>query len=374
MLDGNGSFACPFLSKERLPLRPRKLTTLILLLLTFLTVQAQSSRKGQGATAATCATCHEDQALPQPATQMAHALELPQHNDVLSEHPRLTYRDGAYSYSVVTKNGLSVYAVSNGTKTISIPIVWAMGAQAQTWVLEHNGNLYESRVSYYPSIKALAITTGDERLTPKTIDEAIGRPIGMDEAKACFNCHSTNALVDHNLNLKGLHPGVTCERCHAGAHAHATGMLAGSVSAPIPQSLGKLPAEDISNFCGQCHRSWETVVRGHWSGPADVRFQPYRLANSRCFNGADPRISCVACHDPHQQVVRDISYYDAKCLACHGQPSAATDASPSHPKACPVAKSRCASCHMPQVSLPNGLLRFTDHQIRVVKAGEPYPN
>ena len=257
------------------------------------------------------------------------------------------------------------------SKTVSIPIVWAMGAQAQTWVLKRNGNLYESRVSYYPSIKGLAITTGDERLTPKTIDEAVGRPIGMDEAKACFNCHSTNALVDHNLNLKGLHPGVTCERCHAGVHAHAAGMLAGSASAPIPQSLGKLPAEDISNFCGQCHRSWETVVRGHWSGPADVRFQPYRLANSRCFNGADPRISCVACHDPHQQVVRDISYYDAKCLACHGQPSAAIDASPSHPKACPVAKSRCASCHMPQVSLPNGLLRFTDHQIRVVKAENP---
>jgi len=73
-------------------------------------------------------------------------------------------------------------------------------------------------------------------------------------------------------------------------------------------------------------------------------------------------------------VVRDISYYDAKCLACHGQ--AATEGNPSspHPKVCPVAKSRCATCHMPQVSLPNGLLHFTDHQIRIVKANEPYPN
>lgn len=352
-------------------MRPRKPTTLILLLLTSLLVSAQLPRK-EGA--ATCATCHEEQAVPQPATQMAHAMELPTRNDVLSGHPRLTYRDGEYSYSVVTKNGHTVYVVSDGTKTVSIPIVWAMGAQAQTWVLERNGNLYESRVSYYPSIKGLAITTGDEQLTPKTIDEAVGRPIGMDEAKACFNCHATNGVVDHQLNLKTLHPGVTCEQCHVGVQAHAAGMLTGSASAPIPQSLGKLTSEDLSNFCGQCHRSWETVVRAHWKGQADVRFQPYRLANSRCFNGADPRISCVACHDPHQQVVRDISYYDAKCLACHGQSSAATDSSPSHPKVCPVAKSRCASCHMPQASLPNGLLRFTDHQIRVVKTGEPYPN
>jgi Cytochrome c554 and c-prime len=352
-------------------LRPRKPTILTLLLLTSLSVQAQLSKQEHGAT---CGTCHEEQALPQPATQMAHAMELPRHNDVLSEHPRLTYRNGAYSYSVVTRNGHSVYVVSDGTKTITIPIVWAMGAQAQTWVLERNGSLYESRVSYYPSINGLAITTGDEGLTPKTIDEAIGRPIGMDEAKACFNCHATNGVIDHQLNLKALHPGITCERCHTGAHAHAAGMLAGSASAPIPPSLGKLPPEDISNFCGQCHRSWETVVRGHWRGQADVRFQPYRLANSRCFNGADPRISCVACHDPHQQVVRDISYYDAKCLACHGH--AATEGNPSspHPKVCPVAKSRCATCHMPQVSLPNGLLHFTDHQIRIVKANEPYPN
>jgi hypothetical protein len=352
-------------------LRPRSPRLLISLLLISLSVMAQASHKEHGVT---CATCHEEQALPQPATQMAHAMETAQHNNVLARHPSLTFRKDGYLYSVVTKNGHSVYAVSNGTETISVPIVWAMGAQAQTWVLERNGNLFESRVSYYPSIQGLEITTGDEQLMPKSIDEAVGRPIGTDEAKACFNCHATNAIARYQLDLKGLHPGITCERCHAGARAHAADMIVGSASAPMPQSLRELPSEDLSNFCGQCHRSWETVVRAHWKGQADVRFQPFRLANSRCFNGADPRISCVACHDPHQQVVRDISYYDKKCLACHRQASTAGDTSSLHPKACPVAKSRCATCHMPQVSLPNGLLRFTDHQIRVVRANEPYPN
>jgi hypothetical protein len=351
-------------------LQPSNSLLLFSLLLVCLGLRAQSHSQKP---AATCATCHQEQALPQPGTPMAHAMELPPHTNVLAAHPNLTYRKGSYSYSVGIKNGRSIYVVSDGTNTISIPIVWAMGAQAQTWVLEHNGHLYESRVSYYPSIHALEITTGDEGLTPKNIEEAIGRPIGMDEAKACFNCHSTNAIHDRQLDLKAVHPGLTCERCHIGAQAHAAGMLAGSASAPIPPSLGKLQSEDISNFCGQCHRSWETVVRAHWRGQADVRFQPYRLANSKCFNGADPRISCVACHDPHQNVVRDISYYDSKCLACHGPSAAAAKASP-HPKACPVAKSKCTSCHMPQESLPNGLLRFTDHQIRIVKPKEPYPN
>jgi hypothetical protein len=76
-------------------------------------------------------------------------------------------------------------------------------------------------------------------------------------------------------------------------------------------------------------------------------------------------------------VIRQDSSYDGKCLACHS--SVATNASSSssdliHPRTCPTAKSDCVSCHMPKVKLPNGHLTFTDHQIRIVKAGEAFPN
>ena len=50
-----------------------------------------------------------------------------------------------------------------------------MGAQAQTWVVVHDGKMYESLVSYYPSMKGLYITVGDDHMTPKTLEEAIGR-------------------------------------------------------------------------------------------------------------------------------------------------------------------------------------------------------
>ena len=52
----------------------------------------------------------------------------------------------------------------------------------------------------------------------------------------------------------------------------------------------------------------------------------------------------------------------------------ASDEPQTHAKICPTAKSNCVSCHMPKVKLPNGHLTFTDHQIRVVKPGEPFPN
>ncbi|MBV9265621.1 MAG: hypothetical protein JO061_05580 [Acidobacteriaceae bacterium] len=177
--------------------------------------------------------------------------------------------------------------------------------------------------------------------------------------------------MDHSLHLDTLHEGVTCDHCHNNAAAHLQAISHGKLI-PLPPKLKGLGAEDVSSFCGQCHRTWGTVVRNHWFGEMNVRFQPYRLANSKCFDGTDQRISCVACHDPHQQLVVNQSTYDTKCFACHANVS--SSAAKAKAPACPVAKSNCASCHMPKVSLPGGHQIFTDHDIRVVKADEPYPN
>jgi hypothetical protein len=324
-----------------------------------------------------CGTCHQAQSSLQSMTPMGQAMQLPGKNAVLDKHPKLAFRDGDYTYTVETASGKSIYTVGDGKQSISLPILWSMGAQAQTWVLERDGKMYESTVSYYPSLDGLSITTGHEQLHPNTLEEAIGKPLSEEIARSCFNCHATGAVVDHRLDLASLKPGVRCEHCHVGANEHLAGVLKGDLSSRPPQ-LGKLTSEDLSNFCGQCHRTWELVVRSRWSGVANVRFQPYRLANSKCFNGTDPRISCVACHDPHQPLEKSASHYDEKCLACHAPlRTAATPGAanvPPHAKSCPLAKANCVSCHMPKVQVTAGHLEFTDHQIRIVKPGAPYPN
>jgi hypothetical protein len=322
----------------------------------------------------TCASCHSSEAFSQPETQMGRAMQVPGHNAVLSAHPVLSFRSGPYVYSVETRNGQSRYSVSDGKQILSLPILWAMGAEAQTWILERDGRMYESMVSYYPMLKGLFTTVGDEKMAPKSLEEAIGRPLSDEDAKTCFSCHSTNAIVDHKLNLSSLTPGLTCEHCHVGSMEHLKNAAAHLKNAatgdsdPGMKSLSDMSTEDFSDFCGSCHRTWELVTRAGWRGTSNVRFQPYRLANSKCYDGADPRISCVACHDPHRQVVRDTAYYDSKCLACHTTPAQA------HAKVCPVAKTNCSSCHMPKTPFPGGHFVFTDHQIRVVKPNEPYPN
>ena len=324
--------------------------------------------------ALTCASCHQQQAISQPLTSMAHALSLPGGNAVLKDHPKLSLHRGAFLYSVETKGDQSTYSVTDGTRTITMPITWAFGNGSQTWVLEYEGRFYESLVSYYPAINGLDTTIGDQEIEPKTLLEAFGRPLRPDEPSACFGCHATGAVTGNHLHLYSLKPGVTCEHCHVGALNHLDAISHGSLQS-VPPKLKKLSSEEISNFCGQCHRSWEIVVRDHLRGEINVRFQPYRLANSKCFDGSDRRISCIACHDPHQEVVRDRASYDSKCLACHGAtgPAAAAHETAS-PKSCPVAHSDCVNCHMPKVALPGGHQIFTDHDIRVVRANEPYPN
>lgn len=109
-------------------------------------------------------------------------------------------------------------------------------------------------------------------------------------------------------------------------------------------------------------------------GPHDinnVRFQPYRLVNSKCYDPSDRRISCAACHNPHQEVVAVDSFYDRTCLACHAAGHAA--AAKSRAKSCPALKENCVTCHMPKLELPGSHYKFTDHRIRIVNAKEGYP-
>ncbi|MGH7246845.1 MAG: multiheme c-type cytochrome, partial [Pseudomonadota bacterium] len=80
----------------------------------------------------------------------------------------------------------------------------------------------------------------------------------------------------------------------------------------------------------------------------------------------DARISCVACHDPHQELDRTDSDYDSKCQACHGGGKRMA-------RACKVSQRDCVSCHMPKLAMPGSHYKFTDHEIRIVRANAPYP-
>ena len=334
-------------------------------------------------------SCHAQKGGMQSGTAMGHALSIAADSVVLRNHPRMTFRVGAYSYEIVTDGQQDSYRVTDGKETISEPILYAFGNAhvAQTYVYRRNRKLYEGRMSYYTAIDGLDWTIGDVLEAPPSLEEAAGRDIDSDEARNCFSCHGTAAVVNTKLQLDRLIPGVTCEACHGPGGRHATAMLLDPGESMYIFNPKALDAESLSQeFCGACHRGVDTVaMMPDLGGINNVRFQPYRLFNSRGHDPKDARLACTACHDPHVDLKRGDATYDAKCTTCHAlrgteqstrQNKISAGQLPVHPstgKSCPVASERCVGCHMPKVELPGAHFKFTDHRIRIVRQGEPYP-
>ena len=315
-----------------------------------------------------CAGCHPAQAKPHPATSMAHAMELVPECKILKDHRLMTFSEGRYSFRIERKGEQSIYTVSDGQQTLSFPIGWAFGQglAGQTYVIENNGVYYQTRVSYYRAVDGLDLTLGAENIKPNTIQEALGIQMAPQEAPQCFGCHATNSVEAKKLVTDKLIAGLQCERCHGPAENHLKGLKQGDPKLAAMPKISGFSTEQMSGFCGQCHRTWEEIAGSGKLGVTNVRFQPYRLTNSKCYDTDDARISCVACHDPHREVDTDASHYDAKCQACHngGKPAAVV---------CTVAKNNCITCHMPKVGIPGSHHEFFDHEIRIVKGNE-YPN
>jgi Cytochrome c554 and c-prime len=328
-----------------------------------------------------CAGCHRSKVSSQQKTSMGRALAAPENCEVLAKHQRLTFRNGKYEYVIARSGDGSSYTVADGTTTLSVPILYCFGKGegGQTYVLQYKARFYESRVSFYNDISGLDVTMGHVPTPPPTLEEAMGRQMEMSETRSCFGCHSTNSLDGSTLQLEHLMEGVSCEACHGPGERHVEAMKTGNFAQKQIFNPKRLTTEEVSDFCGSCHRTWEQVALMNIRGVFNVRFQPYRLTNSKCYDPDDSRISCLACHDPHEPRKHDAAFYDSKCNACHGMAPAATRAgfgqSPGPaPRVCPVSKSNCASCHMPRYEIPGSHLIFHDHHIRIVKPGDPYPN
>jgi hypothetical protein len=295
---------------------------------------------------------------------MAHALSHPTESDILKNHPDLHFRNGEYTYQIKRETNQVTYSVQKNDKLFSVPVLWAfgLGSAGQTFVYEYAGALYEARVSFFSAVDGLDITVGHKSIPqPGDIADVAGRRLPKLEAARCFGCHAT-------VTGNAIEPGVQCERCHQDAKRHASALNSGT-SGVVPPKLSQLDSEDMSSFCGQCHRTWEEIAA---NGPHDVnnvRFQPYRLTGSKCWDASplDKRIRCTACHDPHKDVVTDAGFYDAKCQSCHASREGTRET-----KTCPKAQAKCVSCHMPKVELPEAHFHFTDHRIRVARPGEPY--
>ena len=323
-----------------------------------------------------CSTCHRPLAAAHAQTWMSKAQQHAPQSPVLTSHPDMSASIGPFLFRIQTSDGAAIYSASRGANTVSVPLLWALGAGelAQTYIFERGGSFFESRASFYRAVNGLDLTIGHEPFDPKTPEEALGRRLTQGEVIACFGCYSASSPVaSENQQSRGSASwienriaGVQCENCHADSWRHAAGLLDKAPAPVVPIRLKGSLAEEISQLCGACHKTYEDVKAHGPSGIHNVRLQPYRLTLSKCYDPSDARIACTACHDPHHREMErvDSKSYDKACLACHRAPK----------KTCPVAKADCVSCHMPRYEIPGSYFRFSDHNIRVARPGAPYPD
>lgn len=330
--------------------------------------------------AGSCQRCHAEKVSTQLLTPMANAAYYSAVGAWGAKPTALTVRCGAFVYHVEPQGDDPKLIVGSGNQSVSGNITWTFGAGVvgQTFVLESKGKLYDAEITSFRGLGGgMDISPAHKPAKAGEWDRALGENLPPKAAAHCFGCHTTASTTKGRFDPEHAIPGITCEACHGPGLAHVAAanmnlLEDGAMHIFNPRSLNPIEAVD---FCGACHMTPGDVVESKLFVPSNVRFAPYRLEKSRCWGvRGDRRLECFACHDPHQPLVQEASSYDQRCLSCHGsQRSQSPDRSESAAAACPKATANCTTCHMPKYDVPEMHAKFTDHFIRIVRPGEPYP-
>jgi Cytochrome c554 and c-prime len=327
---------------------------------------------------AVCAECHAQISKSQPQSEMARTL-MPAKNAMVAQSAGQTIHVDGFTYKLADSG--AVTSTLQTPPSDSVPLQWAFGSGfiSQAYLTEEPGYYLETHFRYFGEIHGFDVTLAQPRTTgdagtptaeADTANRGMGRKVQLTEVRRCFSCHSANVPAEGPIT--GVIPGVTCETCHGPGANH---VAAERAQLPGANALIMNPAHlqpvDQVDFCGACHSTTMDVYDLGFAGPPSVRFPVYRLQNSKCWRN-DARIQCTGCHNPHAPLMRETAAYDKNCLACH-QSKADMHAADHPGPACPTGKSDCASCHMPKYKFPGEHYDFTDHDIRIVKAGEPTP-
>ena len=214
--------------------------------------------------------------------------------------------------------------------------------------------LVETRYLYYAPENKLALSPGFPPEKPATYETALGRVLSPGFERKCLSCHGEPRTANPHADA-----GVTCESCHGPGQPHLVA-LSRKVADKAILNPGKLPVAEQMRPCSQCHAGFSTVQDPL---PADLLIsdQVTALSNSECWRQSAGRITCVNCHNPHQDAPREIveARSEKTCLGCHAS------GVQQHAGLCPVNRtSGCVGCHMPDTKEEPPFV-IADHWIRV---------
>jgi hypothetical protein len=273
-----------------------------------------------------------------------------------------------------------------------VQYVLGSGTHGRSYLLEHDGYLFQSPISWFSQKKIWDISPG---YTPAL---NFNRLITVE----CLFCHTNDANWEpHSVNryrppiFQGHRIG--CERCHGPGELHVQAQSRGEVVEGLDTTIvnpGRLKDTVLrDSVCEQCHLLGEVRIVRRNREPFDYRpglplhlfrsvfVRSPRLAGqhkavghveqmrvSRCSQGSKGALGCVSCHDPHLLPAPEkrVAYYRDQCLKCHDGNQALTQ------RTCSVSVAErqqtngdsCFACHMPRATSSDiAHTAVTDHRI-----------
>jgi hypothetical protein len=342
-----------------------------------------------------CAKCHPKEAASYAEHPMGRSVTTAGQGLPGQHEARPSFEAAGLHYAVVPRAEGVVHRESAAgddgrvVAEIAAPIAFAVGSgqHGQSFVVNRDGYLFLSPISWYTREKAWALSPNFEK-THQHFNRLVG--------EACLFCHTNEARPEPDsfnhfppaaLQLKP----IGCERCHGPGELHAELRQRGEAPQGADLTIvnpGRLDPSLRDALCQQCHLQGEARIirRGRslydyrpglpWDQFVSVFVHPPKevdtrkavshveqMALSRCFRGSQGKLGCISCHDPHvlPSAGERVAWYRGRCLGCH-QDTSCTLPADARRRQNPA--DSCIDCHMPHRDTSNvAHSAITDHRI-----------
>jgi predicted CXXCH cytochrome family protein len=279
------------------------------------------------------------------------------------------------------------------------PVKYAIGSgrHSRSYLIEIDGFLVESPLTWYASKKSWDMSPGYDRVD----HPAFSRPAH----EGCVSCHSGRVesvgKSTHRLRFDELT--INCESCHGPGSMHVKRRSQGEPVNGIDFTIvhpAKLSRSLNEAICARCHLRSTAFANVRGRHRSDFRpglpltdfrldFQPQRptasmkvvghfeqIYQSRCYTQSTT-LTCTTCHNPHASPAASerTAYYRRKCLSCHQATGGCKLPEKLRRERNPA--NDCVTCHMPRTETNIPHFAFTHHRIGLknpTKYEEPLPN
>jgi hypothetical protein len=289
-----------------------------------------------------------------------------------------------------SRNGVAVWETRH-----KLEFAIGSGENGITFAVRRGNHLFQAPVSYYSAARIWDLSPGFEQA-----GAGFERPIYEE----CIVCHAGRSqAVAHRDGLYRDPPfaelAIGCENCHGPGALHIAERSAGKGSLPDTAIVNprRLPPRLAEDICMRCHQAGDArvllpgklygdfrpgtrlidtmaiVALADGSKDADLLEHHESLKLSACYRATDGKLSCLTCHDPHEQpgAAEAPEYFRRRCMRCHTDRSCRLDLA-SRRNTMPA--DNCIGCHMPKRAVDRiSHSALTNHRIPV-RAGTPAPS